>query len=299
MNYVKGNRSESIDCVEGSPAQKGQSHKSRRPANKSQDVKPVTVIVNVGKDNHDDQNRGSRITINPRHNHSNQESKSTKNHKVNKPDLRRLTSTSSESNTNTESCHVGSGQRRGKGDSTNPNITNRVTNSLSTVSVAQQDTSFKCGERLMVGDRPIETTIPLGQILTQDDSKHINKPINSGELQSHNSPEPITREFTDDVVYFHFKDADQDDIRFRVNNLGTYVMINGQSFSGELLSNDGRLIKFKYTNKSGNVWFWTIDQITRCCEGASPRLFKKVEMKSILLNDSILLIGKQRLMNSK
>jgi len=104
---------------------------------------------------------------------------------------------------------------------------------------------------------------------------------------------------SDDVVYFHFKDNDQDDIRFRVNNLGNYVVINGKTYKSEILTNNGVCVEFKYKNGSGNTWVWSVNQSLRTCHGWSSRLFTTIEMNSILLNDSITMINNKRCVLNK
>lgn len=307
MNSTRINKSGIVDNVEGSSVKPNQNHSSRRSAIKDkinkQDVKPVTVIVNVSGSDNLNHIKKSGANGKSRHNHPSQEPKFVKTHKDNESNPKEPSSNLSKLNSNVGSLLVDNNQGRARdgNSNTSSNIPiNTIHNSPSTVLRTPNNTEIKRGEGPIISTRliPIEIITPTDQKLIQGVSKSANSQADLTESQSPGStPKLIVEEHTDDVIYFHFKDKDQDDIRFRVNNLGTYVVINGQSFNGELLNNDGRLIKFKYTNKSGNTWFWTVDQATKGCKGISPRLFTNVEMNSILLNDSILMINKQKLIN--
>lgn len=307
MSSTRGDKSGLVDNVEGSPVKKSQNHGARKSVYndgvKKQDIKPVTVIVNVGKDDNHNHNKRSGTNRRSDHNHSDQGPKPVKIDKNNRLNPEGPVLNSSRLGPHVESHIEGDNQGKSRVINSNTNLspTNIVHKSPTTVHRVPHDDELKYEEVATMSTRPI----PIG-IITPIDGEPIHNTSKISNTQAHlidsqspnGNPKSIVKEYADDVVYFHFKDKDQDDIRFRVNNLGTYVVINGQSFNGELLVNDGRFIKFKYTNKSGNTWFWTIDQVTKDCKGVSPRLFTNVEMKSILLNDSILMVGKQKLMTS-
>ena len=84
----------------------------------------------------------------------------------------------------------------------------------------------------------------------------------------------------------HFKDEDNDDILFIIDNSGNKVFLNNTEHSFKLIDLNDKLFIAEYTNKSGNTWKWSINIKTGLCEGISQRLFSEKKMKSVLLGDS-------------